>query len=231
MKAIKLVVILFVAVFVLISCSLDSLTGKRETQVTRVRVEGVVSDAQSGQAVKDALVEINLEKSKTDKKGKFVMPRVNLIPPVIAPPLKVTAEGYYPHYSILEISKKEFHYKYKECELQLIPHSAPAHLRASYGDTRIKLQWNPPAVGNPLGYNVYLIGSSIPVNAEPIKELSYIDLGLTNGVEHIYFVRAVLEEKENGSVIESPVSNRVHVIPKAAKHIGEKEQKPNKKSS
>ena len=223
MKVLKLAIILLVTALILLSCSLDFLGGEKKTRVIRIRVEGIVRDGENGQPIKNVLIEINQEKSKTDKEGRFIIPRVNLISPVVAPPIKVTTEGYHPYYGILQVGKKDVRYKYKECELQLIPHSAPANLRYCPGDTRIKLHWKPPKIGNPLGYNIYLKTSDIPVNAEPIKELNYIDLGLTNGIEHIYFVRAVLERREDGSVTESPASNKVYVTPRSIKYMGGKD--------
>ena len=223
MKVLKLAIMTFILALLLLSCSFDFLGGEKKIKVIRIRVEGVISDEENGKSLKNALIEINQEKSKTDKEGRFIIPRVNIISPLIAPPIKVTADGYHPYYGILEVSKKDLRYKYKECEFQLIPHSAPTNLRYCPGDTRVKLQWKPPNSGNPLGYNIYLETSDIPVNAEPIKELSYIDLGLTNGVEHIYFVRAVLEIREDGSLIESPASNKVYVTPRSIKYMGKED--------
>lgn len=231
MKAVKLALILFLASFLIVGCSLDSLTGKKENEIFHIRIEGLISDGSNGQAVKDALIEINQEKNKSDEEGRFVIPSINLISPVLSPPIKITAEGYHAHYSILEVSKKEVRYKYKECTFQLMPHRAPHNLRASAGDTRVRLKWNPPLEGNPIGYNVYLQESNMPINAEPLMEFSYIDLGLTNGVEHIYFVRAIVEKKEDGTIIESPNSNRVKVTPMPIKFIGEREAGKEKEKS
>lgn len=83
--------------------------------------------------------------------------------------------------------------------------TAPLNLRASPGDRRVTLTWQPPAelrdgspVAGELRY-VVLRGGTVtaalaPVTAEPVPGTSFTDTGLDNDTDYRYAVRAVRVE-------------------------------------
>jgi hypothetical protein len=66
---------------------------------------------------------------------------------------------------------------------------APSGLLAEPLDTRVRLTWDP--VLDATGYLVFRDGSEIPLNALPVAESTFDDLGLTNGRAYHYEVAAV----------------------------------------
>ena len=62
-------------------------------------------------------------------------------------------------------------------------------LKAEPGDTVVRLSWQP--VRGAAGYFVFRDSSSIPLNATPIAETHFEDIGLTNGKTYTYTVAPV----------------------------------------
>ena len=69
-----------------------------------------------------------------------------------------------------------------------LPGPAAFQVTARPADTQVQLTW--PAVARARGYYVYRDGSATPLNATPIVEPQYSDIGLTNGRSHTYQVAA-----------------------------------------
>jgi len=71
---------------------------------------------------------------------------------------------------------------------------APGNLVATPGNGRVDLKWD-PVTPAPDGYVIYRLIDGGPLmerlNESPVTGTSYADLGLTNGVEQCYIVRAV----------------------------------------
>ncbi len=81
-------------------------------------------------------------------------------------------------------------------------------LSAQASDSVITLTWQP--VAGARGYNVYRDGSSVPLNAVPLAETTYDDIGLTNGRTYTYTVIAVSQLGQLGVR-----SARIEVAPKS----------------
>ena len=79
---------------------------------------------------------------------------------------------------------------------------ADLHLHADAKDTVVTLTWT--AVDGARGYFVYRDGSPDPLNAKPLTETTYQDIGLTNGRTYTYTVAPVGTDGEAGSA-SSPV--------------------------
>jgi len=94
------------------------------------------------------------------------------------------------------------------------PPNPPTGLVVSGRDRKIDLQWISNSEPDLAGYNVYrstysMGYSTIPVNASLITNISYQDVGLSNGTTYYYVVTA-LDTSEN----ESNYSDEVSVVPK-----------------
>jgi hypothetical protein len=66
---------------------------------------------------------------------------------------------------------------------------APTGLVAEPLDTRVRLTWDP--VTGATGYLVFRDGSATPLNALPVAEQTFDDLGLSNGRPYRYEIAAV----------------------------------------
>jgi fibronectin type 3 domain-containing protein len=69
--------------------------------------------------------------------------------------------------------------------------SRPAafQVNAQSADTQLRLNWT--AVAGASGYYVYRDGSATALNATPLAEPQYVDIGLTNGRSYAYQIAAV----------------------------------------
>lgn len=59
-------------------------------------------------------------------------------------------------------------------------------LRGEAGDTEVTLTW--PAMPGASGYFVYRDGNEAPLNAKPVMDTKFEDIGLTNGRAYSYAV-------------------------------------------
>jgi fibronectin type 3 domain-containing protein len=87
-------------------------------------------------------------------------------------------------------------------------------LKGTGADSAAELTWNPVPAAD--GYRIYrrrkgMLVSSVPVHAGIINETRYRDIGLQNGVNYCYVVRAVVIADE--TVVEGPSSNEISVRP------------------
>lgn len=135
--------------------------------------------------------------------------------------------------------KLNYHYKYKvlsytttgylspdseivEVIWNIAP-SSPVNFSGESSDKFVQLKWNAPLTlvdGQPIlglaGYNIYRSKRSksysiFPLNKELVTDNYYIDTGLENNVKYFYIIRSV--RKVNGTLIESPVSEEIMLIP------------------
>ncbi len=101
--------------------------------------------------------------------------------------------------------------------------SSPINIVGEGGDKFIHLKWVPPSTlvdGQPIyglaGFNIYRAKNNrsysiFPINKEPVTDNYYIDSGLENNVKYFYIIRSV--RKVNETLIESPPSNEIIVVP------------------
>jgi hypothetical protein len=82
-------------------------------------------------------------------------------------------------------------------------------VKAEAGDTVVTLTWQP--VGGASSYSVHRDGGRDPLNARPLTETRYTDIGLTNGRVYTYTVAPITGGIEGSSlpaVQVAPVSPR-----------------------
>jgi fibronectin type 3 domain-containing protein len=70
-----------------------------------------------------------------------------------------------------------------------LPSPAAFQVNAQPADTQVRLSW--PPVAGASGYYVYRDGSTTALNATPLAEPQYVDIGLTNGRSYSYQIAAV----------------------------------------
>ena len=80
------------------------------------------------------------------------------------------------------------------------PRPAAFQVNAQPADTQVRLNW--AAVPGASGYYVYRDGGATALNATPISEAQYVDIGLTNGRSYAYQIAAV--DQAGLSVARSP---------------------------
>ena len=69
------------------------------------------------------------------------------------------------------------------------PRPAAFQVNAQPADTQVRLNW--AAVAGASGYHVYRDGGATALNATPLAEPQYVDIGLTNGRSYAYQIAAV----------------------------------------
>jgi hypothetical protein len=78
-------------------------------------------------------------------------------------------------------------------------------VKAEVGDTVVTLTWEP--VGDATGYFVHRDGGRDALNAKPVAETRYMDIGLTNGRVYTYTIAPVI------GGVEGPGLPAVQAIP------------------
>lgn len=82
----------------------------------------------------------------------------------------------------------------------------PQNIIAFSSHQSVHLSWNAPFSGTPIGYKVFRNGTLI----SSVTALSYVDIGLTNGVTYTYTIKAVYQQGE--SEFSLPVNSTPQIV-------------------
>ncbi len=68
-------------------------------------------------------------------------------------------------------------------------------VRATEGNTRVDLEWDPPEEKAVIGYRIYRVHGTRPIHGEKVLEIpAFSDIGLSNGRTYKYLVAAILND-------------------------------------